>query len=125
MPHFMLQEILKHSSQHVSEGHELPTDPVSIFHFNLLPGGICRNEELRNDLVNKRFSETVLESVKLLLAAPLNASTGEAQDGSAPSVSSEEKDRINRLMGAVASLMRSDDIIAGGLFPHLIAQKAL
>ena len=107
----MLEEFLKHDTEHVTQTSELP---VSIVQFNLLPGGICRDLGLTEDSVNRRFSETVLESVKLLLAAPLKKS-----------LSDREKVYIHRLIDAVAADMKDSAIIAGGIFPFLIAQKVV
>ena len=111
MPHFMLRELLQQEPTEVG-------DPVSILHFNLVPGGICRDLKLRTSTLNRRFSETILESVKLLLAAPLN------EPEATRSLNKDQEEKIRRLMDAVATIIKSDEIIAGGIFPHLIAQKA-
>ncbi|KAH7394356.1 hypothetical protein BKA66DRAFT_567306 [Pyrenochaeta sp. MPI-SDFR-AT-0127] len=116
MPQFMLRELIK-------PGSDYHPDTMSIINFNLLPGGICRNTDLRSDPVNKRLSETVLESVKLLLAASLEENRQESVTGLTQRISNEERDKTKNLMDAIASSIEVGEVIAGGVFPHLVAQK--
>ena len=49
----------------------LSEDTMTILNFNLLPGGITRESRPQDVSTNERFSDIVLESVKLLLKASL------------------------------------------------------
>jgi hypothetical protein len=95
---------------------------MSILHFNLLPGGICRNPGLRTDPVNLRLSATILESMRLLLAASLDANRPNDEMGKDVTKRTE---KIERLMNRTENTITSQDTITGGLFPQLIAQKVL
>ena len=44
---------------------------MTIINFNLLPGGVSRKSLSQDASLNERFSDIVLESVKLLLKASL------------------------------------------------------
>lgn len=115
----MLQELLRHSARDSTEEPLLHEESISILHFNLLPGGICRNPELLTDALNRRFSETVLESVKLLLTPALEQTHPDQP------VTEEQKGKIVRLRDAIASAIKSGEVIAGGIFPQVVAKKAI
>lgn len=108
----MLQEIL---NQH-------PSSPMSILSFSLIPGGVCRDENVKKDLTNRRLSDTVLESVRLLLAASLPQLQDEGKEV-ALKLSVRDESVTRELMDAIAKSIGSDDVIAGGIFPHLVCQK--
>lgn len=107
MPHFMVQEMLRHDVESASRY------PMSILEFKLISGGICRNESQRDDGLDAQLSYTVLSSIQNMLAAPLQKS-----------LSQTEKTYIHSLIDAVSSDMENGQVIAGGMFPLLIAQKA-
>ena len=125
MPHFMLRELLQRPTQQDTGKSPFTPDPISILHFNLVPGGICRDAKQRSDKLNIRFSETVLESVKLLLASPLNGTSREKESKAALSLTDTKKVKIQRLIDSVDSIIQSNEIIAGGIFPYLVAQKSV
>lgn len=110
----------------------LHLDPkLDVLHFNLLPGGICKDLSLKGDSLIRRFSDIVLESVKLLLGAPLKEDSQVEQAETTNSESREKSagmdhlENIHRLMAAIDAIRESDEITAGGIFPQLIAQKTL
>lgn len=113
----MLQELLQHGARDDIDVSTSCQESVSILHFNLLPGGICRDPELVGDELNRRFSRTILESVKLLLAPALDEPVSKQLK------TEEEKLKISRLMTAIASSITVDEVTAGGIFPHVVAQK--
>jgi hypothetical protein len=123
MPHFMLRELLAQQSQSPANTSEHQDDLISILSFSLMPGGICRDPQLRNDPINRHLSGTVLESVRLLLAASLDQNRKDGADEKIMRLSDEDKVSIHMLMDAIASSRQSNDVIAGGTFPHLIARK--
>jgi hypothetical protein len=127
MPHFMLRELLGQQPQPQlpANASEHQDDSISILSFSLIPGGICRDAQSRDDAVNRRLSGTILESVRLLLAASLNHNGKNDATGTIVSPSGEDTVSIRYLMEAIALSMERSDVIAGGTFPHLVAQKAL
>jgi hypothetical protein len=123
MPHFMLRELLAQRLQPAGNESEHQDDLISILNFGLIPGGICRNLQAKDDLVNKRLSTTVLESVRLLLAASFDHHREDSGDGATIRLSDEDRVSTSKLLEAIASSVEREDVIAGGFFPHLIAQK--
>ena len=93
--------------------------PIEILHFNLLPGGICRDPALKSDPLNRRFSETVLESIKVALVGLVLQGNSICSDDAVA-----EGSRICRLVDTIDASKRSANIIAGGMFPHLIARRS-
>jgi hypothetical protein len=71
MPLFMLQELFQRSKTFTLSDAKPNKEAIFLVYSNLLPGGISRNLKLKDNSLNRRFSNTVLESVKLLLAVPL------------------------------------------------------
>jgi hypothetical protein len=123
MPQFMLRELLAQQPQPPAGSFEYLNDMISILSFSLVPGGICRDLQARDDVVNRRLSATILESIRLLLAASLNQNR---EDGAAEvTMRLHEQDQIStrELIEAIAVSMECNEIIAGGVFPLLIARK--
>lgn len=123
----MLREILSsNSGADVSQIYN-SGDVMTIINFNLLAGGVSRESLSQDASLNERFSEIVLESVKLLLKASLVRKKSHApQDPQAEEAGTGhgEQTKIQRLMDTIDEARKSDGIKMGGFFPQLIAQKS-
>ena len=100
---------------------------MTIINFNLLPGGVSRESLSQDASLNERFSDIVLESVKLLLKASLVRKNSQApQDPRAGEggTGQSEQIKIQMLMDTIDEARNSNGIKMGGVFPQLIAQKA-
>lgn len=100
---------------------------MAIINFNLLPGGISRELRSEDTCLNTRFSDILLESMKLLLTASMirkkSQAAKERQLGEGGSDQSELAD-TQRLMDLIDEIRKSDGTKMGGIFPQLIAQKS-
>jgi len=120
LPHFMLRQLLSMNSK--SDVLQPSGDLLTILHFNLLPGGISREGRSDDIEVNNQFSETVLETVGLLLKASwLDQKSHEADDSSS---GTGQMAKLEGLMGFIDQVRKADNIKMGGFFPQLIAQKS-
>lgn len=125
LPHFMLRQLLSMNSK--SDVLQPSGDRLTILHFNLLPGGISREGRLEDIIVNNQFSETVLETVKLLLKASwLHQESHEADDLSGGKIGTRlsQMAKFQGLMDFIDQARKSDNIKMGGFFPQLIARKS-
>lgn len=125
LPHFMLRQLLSTNSESIAlqpSGHLL-----TILHFNLLPGGISREGRSDDTTLNNQFSETVLETVKLLLkSAWLRQESLETDEesGGKNGTREDQMAKFQGLMDFVDQARGSDNIKMGGFFPQLIARKS-
>ncbi|KAI1149833.1 hypothetical protein F4825DRAFT_429006 [Nemania diffusa] len=123
LPHVMLRELLSHDSR-PNVAHE-SNDLVRIIHFNLLPGGLNRSDGSETSALNDRFSDIVLETVKLLLNASLVRA--KSQDGHATKkIQPDNQSRleeIRALMDYIDEVRQSGEVKMGGVFPQVIARK--
>ena len=124
----MLREIL--SLQRPQENRPpLPSeDAMVITNFDLLPGGISRDSQ--NAVLNSHFSDIVLESLQLLLRAlvsPKKVGSEMLEDNSCkPDAPSDENTkRAQGLIESIGRLRTSNEVLIGGLFPHLVAYKSV
>ena len=123
LPHFMLRQILSpNSGADVSQFYN-SSDVMTVTNFNLFPGGVSRESLSQDASLNERFSETVLESMKLLLNASLVRKKSQARAGEVGADQSEQTE-TQRLMDIIDEARKSDGIKMGGVFPQLIAQKS-
>ena len=102
-------------------------DILTIINFNLIPGGITRHSRPQDASINERFSDIVLESVKLLLEAALirkKSQVPEKSEGGQTSKDQSGLPKIQKLMDFVDEARKSDRINMGGIFPQLIAQAS-
>ena len=117
----MLRQILS-----LNPGAENPSgDMLTIINFNLIPGGITRNSRPQDASINERFSDIVLESVKLLLEAALirkKSQVPEKSECGQTSMGQSGLPEIQKLMDFIDEARKSDRIKMGGVFPQLIAQ---
>lgn len=124
----MLRQLLSLNPEANISRAYLSEDLMTILNFGLLPGGFSRDSRSEDPVLNKRFSEIVLESVKLLLHACLlrkqSQAIGEPSSGDSGTGQSELTE-IQRLMDFIDEARKSDGIKMGGVFPHLIAQKTV
>ncbi|XXG93752.1 hypothetical protein Hte_000001 [Hypoxylon texense] len=123
LPHFMLRELLSQNAK--PGGTTTSNDLLRILHFNLLPGGLSRSEGSETSTLNDRFSEIVLESVKLLLNASLVRA--KSQDGhSTKEIQPENQidlEELQVLMDYIDEVRKSGEVKMGGVFPQVIARK--
>ena len=118
----MLQKLLSLGSA----AEDQSKDTMTILNFNLLPGGISREPGRRDDSTNERFSDIVLESVKLFLGASQirkSEALGMPTAGG-DGTGQHELAETQRLLSFVGEACKSKKIMMGGIFPQLIAQKA-
>ena len=123
----MLRQVLSSNSEADVPQLYNSGDVMTITNFNLLPGGVSRESLSQDASLNERFSETVLESMKLLLNASLIRKKSQApQDPRAGEGGADYREQIEiqRLMDIIDEARRSDKIKMGGVFPQLIAQKS-
>jgi hypothetical protein len=122
----MLRKIPQLNAEPRGIGRDESKSAVSVLHFTLLPGGISRALKTDEEHLNRLFSETVLESVKLLLAASLNMNRPEDMDGDSGEMAgcTDNSKQIERIISRVEDMRNSTDSIIGGFFPLLIAQKS-
>ena len=103
-------------------------DLMTILNFGLLPGGFSRDSRSEESDLNQRFSDIVLESVKLLLHASLlrkqSQAIGEPSSEDSGTGQSELTE-IERLMNFIDEARKSNGVKMGGVFPQLIAQKSV
>ena len=82
---------------------------------------------MKTDL-NIRFSEIVLESMKLLLNASLVRKKSEASSdvsGGASRTGEDQFVETQRLLDFIGKTQESKSVLMGGVFPQLIAQKSM
>lgn len=96
---------------------------IDILQFNLLPGGVSRNTALKNDNWNRRFSETILESVRAALAGLLLQNVDSVPDKKDTSSAADIK-TVRHLFNAIDASKQSPEIIAAGMFPLLVARRS-
>lgn len=99
---------------------------MTILNFNLLPGGISRETQSEDTSLNDRFSEIVLESIKLLLNASLirkQSQTPEEPRLGDVGTGNNNLTDTQRLMDFIDEVRMSDRLKMGGFFPQIIAQK--
>ncbi|KAL9115742.1 MAG: hypothetical protein Q9227_000110 [Pyrenula ochraceoflavens] len=117
MPHFMLQSLLDLESQKDFARFPPSGNTMSILKFSLMAGGFSRAAKSDDVAVNERFSETVLETVQLLLkSALLRIKSAGGTDESA--------DSLQGLIDLITENSKDGKIKMGGLFPLLVAQKS-
>lgn len=97
---------------------------MTLTNFNLLPGGICRGLASDQCSVNESFSETMLESLKLVLHGSLIRKKCQTKmvvgdDGQGQN----ELIARQRLMDYLDEVRESGTVIIGGYFPQVVAQK--
>ena len=100
---------------------------MTIINFNLLPGGISNSSPFQDASLSERFSEIVLESMKLLLAASLIRKKSQAPEEPRDTEGGTDQSdltEIQRLMDFIDKARMSDKIKMGGVFPQMIAQKS-
>ena len=127
LPHFMLQQFLPPISGSEKDQSQSSGAVMTIINFNLLPGGISKDFQRRKTNLNRRFSDTVLESIKLLLNAALirKESLLETKAGSEKNeIGKSERTKLQTLMDSVDEIRKSDGIMMGGFFPQLVARKS-
>lgn len=122
----MLRQFLSDSigAEVVREG--LGGDGMMIKSFNLLCGGVARAPASQEPSVDERFSEILLESMKLLLDASLKRK--QQHEERAPEIKYSDGDQlttIHRLIEYLDELRKSGKVKMGGYFPQVIAQKSI
>ena len=127
LPHFMLQQFVPSVSGSEKGQAQSGMTVMTIINFNLLPGGVSRNSQPRETILNRRFSDIILESMKLLLNAslirkkPLQDEKAGSETGDAVK---SQWTKLQTLMDFVEKTRKSDEIMMGGFFPQLIARKS-
>lgn len=104
----------------------LTREVMTITNFNLLPGGISREPRSQNTTLNQRFSETVLESMKLVLNSTVIRKMSQTPEESRFRESEMDHSgltEIQKLIDFVENTRESGRIMMGGYFPQIIAQK--
>lgn len=105
-----------------------PREELEITNFNLLPGGISRASQSQNNALDQRFSETVLESMKLALNSSLIRKMSQVPEESRGRKSSMHHNGLTetqKLMDFIDNTRESGEIMMGGHFPQIIAQKSV
>ncbi|KAL8793246.1 MAG: hypothetical protein Q9195_004182 [Heterodermia aff. obscurata] len=114
LPQFMLQQFLPPISG---------SEETTIINFNLLPGGISRDLRPRKTNLNGRFSDILLESIKLLLKASLIRNES-LPDEKKSDMNKIERTKTQTLMDFVDETRKSDGIMMGGFFPQLVGRRS-
>ena len=86
-----------------------------------MPGGICKNSALEDTALNASFSDTLLETMKLLLkGASLRGQSIDQQEIG----DRDDNSEIQKLMDNINDIRVGGKVIMGGFFPLLIAQRS-
>ena len=100
---------------------------MTIINFNLLPGGISRDPTSEGTALDQRFSDTVLESMKLVLESIITRKVPQTPRASGElgiGTKHNALTTIQKLIDFVDSTRESGKLMMGGHFPQLIAQKS-
>ena len=100
---------------------------MTIINFNLLPGGISRDPTSEGTALDQRFSDTVLESMKLVLESIITRKMPQTLGASEDRGIGTKHDAltsIQKLIDFVDSTRESGKLMMGGHFPQVIAQKS-
>jgi hypothetical protein len=126
LPQFMLRELLSQNLR--PRVAPASADLLSILHFNLTPGGLSRSGGSETSTLNDRFSEIVLESMKLLPNASLvrvkSRDIGHSTEEIQPE-SQRRLEEVQALMDHIDEVRKSGKVKMGGVFPQVIARKLL
>ncbi|KAL8852517.1 MAG: hypothetical protein Q9221_002641 [Calogaya cf. arnoldii] len=128
LPQFMLRQLLSLNP----DADILPSpnkEFMTITSFNLLPGGISREAQSQDTTLNRRFSATVLESMKLILDSMTIRKKSQISEKSRSKECAVDRDssaeEIQQLMAYLDNIRESGKIMTGGYFPQIIARKAI
>lgn len=100
---------------------------MTTINFNLLPGGISRDPRSESTALDQRFSDTVLESMKLVLESIIARKVPQTLGVSENQAVGTKHDvlmTIQKLINFVDKTRESGKLMMGGHFPQLIAQKS-
>ena len=106
---------------------DLTREIMTITNFNLLPGGISRGLRSQDNTLNQRFSETVLESMKLVLDSILirkMAQVPEEMRGKEGGTYYIGLTETQWQINFIDDTRKAGNIMMGGHFPQIIAQKS-
>lgn len=101
---------------------------MTILSFELRPGGVSRAQQCKDTELNQRFSDLLLESVKLFLDGSIRrrmSSADERTENDKGIVDDRELKDVQRLSNCIEEAQKSNSIMMGGSFPYLVAQKSL
>ena len=123
MPDFMIHEYLSMSTKlgTCATTADSPESGVSLLHFGLTPGGAARPDTDHETELNSLFSETVAETLQLLLQG--FALRMEKGSNGLEGTSNRDIAELQRLIDFVGDFRKSQEITVCGSFPLLVAQK--
>ncbi|KAL8677362.1 MAG: hypothetical protein Q9186_006197 [Xanthomendoza sp. 1 TL-2023] len=131
LPRFMLQQLLSFTPDAELASHPAG-EAMTITSFNLCPGGISSESRSQNSALNQRFSDTVLESMKLVLDSIIIRKLSKTPEelraserGSEGSMNHDEARKLQNMINFVEDTRKSGTIMMGGHFPQIIAQRSV
>ena len=98
-----------------------PEREISLLHFGLTSGGAARPHRHHETELNRRFSDTVAETLQLLLQGFMVRT--QKRSGRSESTSNPDVVELQRLVDFVGDFRKSQELTICGSFPLLVAQR--